>query len=148
MDDNEFYEYAYAPRGIRYDEANPGHKDERISMIGSLCQRKFDAPFMFEGHCNTKLFERYFEKVLLPTLKPESVVIIDNAAFHKSVKIEKMAKDNGHRLLYLPPYSPDFNRIEKFWPKIKTDIKKSMRKGAMKLKKAMDYVLRNMSLSL
>lgn len=62
MDDNEFYPYAYAPKNQRYYASHPGHRTKRISMIGGLCGKKFQAPFMFEGHCNTKTFEIYIEK--------------------------------------------------------------------------------------
>ena len=99
MDDNEYYPYVYTPKGKPYYEAIAGHRDKRISMIGALCDGELKAPFMFEGHCNGDVIERYFKEVLLPRLAPESVIILDNASFHKSPRLEIMA--NGHRLLYL-----------------------------------------------
>ena len=137
MNDNEYYPFAYTAKGEPYYENTAGYRDKRISMIGALCNGVFKAPFMFEGHCNAQVIEGYFKEILLPVLAPESVIILDNASFHKSAKLEIMAKENGHRLLYLPAYSPDFNPIEHWWFKIKNEIKKLMRNGFMKLYEAM-----------
>lgn len=59
------------------------------------------------------------EQDLIPKLPPKSVVIMDNAAFHKSPRIPEMLTDYGHQLLFLPPYSPDLNPIEKKWAQSK-----------------------------
>ena len=85
--------------------------------------------------------------IVSPILAPESVIILDNASFHKSPKLEIIAKENGHRLLYLPAYSPDFNPIEHWWAKIKNQIRKKMRDLSTKLRIAMDYVLRKLSIA-
>ena len=90
MNDNDFYPYAYAEIGKRYYESRPGHYKKRISMVGGLCVQKFLAPFMFEGHCNTQTFELYLEKILVPTLSPGKIVVIDNASFHSSSKIKDL----------------------------------------------------------
>lgn len=147
MDDNEYYPYAYTAIGKPYYEAIAGHRDKRISMIGALCAGELNATFMFEGYCNGEVIEQYFKEVLLPRLAPESVIILDNASFHKSPKLEIMAKENGHRLLYLPAYSPDLNPIEHWWHKIKNEIKKKMRNALMKLKEAMQWILCELSLA-
>ena len=81
MNDNDFCPYAYSAIGTRHYEARPGHYTKRISMIGGLCNKNSMAPFMFEGHCNTTVFELYVEQVLLPKLKMGMVVVIDNASF-------------------------------------------------------------------
>lgn len=146
MNDNDFYPYAYAEVGKRHYEPHPGYRTKRISMIGGLCGKQFCAPFMFEGHCNTATFEIYLEKVLLPVLKKGMVVIIDNASFHKSVKIKELIHHAGCQLLYLPPYSPDFNPIEHYWHKIKTAIRKKMRDGKIALEEAMSSILADLSM--
>ena len=148
MNDNEYYPYAYSKKGQRYYEAHPGHRSKRLSMIGAWCNRRFIAPFMFEGHCNTKLFEIYLAKILIPQLKPGSNVIMDNASFHKSQNIQNLIKNAKCQLLYLPPYSPDFNPIEKFWNKAKNVIKKKMRKAAQSLDDAMLEALNRLSIAL
>ena len=99
------------------------------------------APFMFEGYCNTKVFEIYINNILVPILKPGMMVIIDNASFHKSFRIEDSIKSAGCDLIYLPPYSPDLNPIEHYWHKIKTSIRKLMRNSKMILSEAMESAL-------
>ena len=100
---------------------------------------------MFEGHCNTTVFELYVEHILVPTLEVGMVVIIDNASFHKSKKIRLLIEGVGARLVFLPPYSPDLNPIEKWWHKIKTSIRKLMRDTNVVLDQAMTNVLKRMS---
>jgi transposase len=147
MNDNDFYPYVYAEIGKRYYESRPGHYKKRISMVGGLCAQQFLAPFMFEGHCNTKTFELYLEKILVPTLSPGKIVVIDNASFHSSSKIKDLIEKAGCQLFYLPPYSPDLNPIEHYWHKIKTAIRKIMRDVEIKLQDAMENTLKNMSIA-
>ena len=64
-------------------------------------------------------FEPWFKKVLLPTLDKPSVIIMDNAKFHRVRNLNDLCKEQGHRLLPLPPYSPEYNPIEKTWAHIK-----------------------------
>ena len=70
---------------------------------------------IYQGICNSLLFEAWVEKFLIKALVPEQVVILDNATFHKSIKTKQLIESVGCQLLLLPPYSPDFNPIEKFW---------------------------------
>ncbi len=87
----------------------PAFKKKRISIIGALNQGKVGAPCAFEGYCNSELFEAYVENILIPELKIGQTVILDNASFHKSVKIRKLIENVGCNVLFLPPYSPDLN---------------------------------------
>lgn len=103
MNDNDFCPYAYSAIGTRHDEAHSGHYTKRISMIGGLCNKSFMAPFMFEGHCNTTVFELYVEQVLVPNLKMGMIVVIDNASFHQSTRINNFIVSVGALLIYLPP---------------------------------------------
>lgn len=68
-------------------------------------------------------YEVYIEHVLAPTLKPGMVLVIDNASFHKSKKIIEIIESVGCSVLFLPPYSPDFNPIEHFWSAVKHAIR-------------------------
>ena len=113
-------------------------------MIGGLCSRAFMAPFLFEGHYNTSIVETYLEKILLPTLEPEMTLIMDNASFHKSSKIKALLDEAKCQLIYLPPYSPDLNPMEKRWHKIKTAIPKIMRGTKAPLEAAMETTLKDM----
>ena len=146
MNDNDFYPYAYSAIGKRYYEAHPGHYKKRISMIGGLCNHNFMAPFMFQGHCNTEVFEEYLEKILIPQLTKGMIVVIDNASFHKTAKIKKLMQAAGIKLIYLPPYSPDLNPIEHYWHKIKNSIRKLMRNSKLLLENAMEKTLKDMAI--
>lgn len=84
------------------------------------------APFSFECSCNRDVFETYLSKVLLPTLPKGKIILLDNAAFHKGGNIQNLIENAGCALLYLQPYSPDFNPIEKKWYHLKHKAKKFM----------------------
>ncbi len=102
----------------------------------------------FKRHCNTATFEVYIEKVLVPVLTLEMVIIIDNASFHKSEKIKKLINEAGCQLMFLSPYSPDLNPIEHYWHKIKTAIRKLMRDTKEALNEAMGIALNNDNVSI
>lgn len=81
------------------------------------------APMVFNGSCNTALFESWVEKFLIKELKTGQFVIMDNASFHKSQRTKMLIESVGCRVIFLPPYSPDLNPIEKFWANMKRWIK-------------------------
>ena len=80
----------------------------------------------FEGYCNNALIEIWVEQMLVPALKPGQVVVMDNASFHKSARIQQLIQQAGCELLFLPPYSPDLNKIEKFWDRLKHYLGKTL----------------------
>ena len=140
IDDNEFYAYGWAPKGKRLYAEKPGFKKKRISIIGALNEEKIKAPCPFEGYCNSEVFEAYIENLLVPTLRPGQTVILDNASFHKSVKTRKLIENAGCKVLFLPPYSPDFNPIEHFWFAIKHAVRKILPIFSPNIDSAIDYV--------
>ena len=81
------------------------------------------APTVFNGSCNTKLFETWVEEFLVKELKPGQFVVMDNAAFHRSQKTKELIESVGCEIIFLLPYSPDLNPIEKFWANMKRWIK-------------------------
>jgi len=81
---------------------------------------------VFNGSCNTELFEIWVEKLLIKELKAGQVVMMDNTAFHKSKKTKELIESVGCRLIFVPPYSPDLNPIEKFWDNMKRWIKENI----------------------
>ena len=99
------------------------YRNKRISILAALNQKSIIAPFVFEGYCNSKLFETYIEKVLVPELTPGQTVIMDNASFHKGKRVEQIINNAKCHLIYLPAYSPDFNPIEHYWASIKQRFK-------------------------
>jgi len=130
IDDNEVKMFGWSKRNIRCRDSKKGERKIRINITAALHQGKLFAPFLFIGYSTKVTFETYLEHVLIPTLEPGMVLIIDNASFHKSEKIMKLILAAGCRILYLPPYSPEFNPIEHYWTAIKTGIKKA----ALKIK--------------
>jgi transposase len=96
---------------------------ERTNIVAGYVGKKAIAPMVFNGSCNTTLFETWVEEFLIKALKPGQVVIWDNATFHKSKKTKELIESVDCRVIFLPPYSPEFNPIEKFWANMKRWIK-------------------------
>jgi transposase len=126
VENTEDYAYGWCEPAQRFHALKLGHRTRRISMIAGWCQRCILAPLTFEGYCNTALVEAWVEKVLVPELKPGQVVVMDNASFHKSASTRALIEQAGCQLLFLPPYSPDLNKIEKFWARLKHYLRKTM----------------------
>ena len=72
-----------------------------------------------EGSTTTEVFEAYLEQVLVPSLRPGQVVVMDNLTAHKGERVRELIESRGCQLIYLPPYSPDFNPIEEAFAKLK-----------------------------
>ncbi len=119
IDNREDYPYGYCEIGQRFHALKSGKRTERISWIAALVQGKIIAPMTFAGACNRDLFEMWLEQSLLPQLQPGSAIVIDNASFHRSQVIDELVTQAGCELWYLPPYSPDFNKIERWWSVLK-----------------------------
>jgi transposase len=100
-----------------------GKRYARHSFVAAKCGKKILAPMTYKGTCNSQLFEKWVEKVLLPEIKKGQIIIMDNATFHKSLNTKLLIESAGCQLLFLPPYSPDFNPIEKFWAWFKRQIR-------------------------
>ena len=124
MDDNEIISTGWALRGQRCFAQKKAVCSVRYNIIAALnSQNELSAPFLFEGYCNSEIYATYLEKVLIPTLEPGQILIIDNASFHKSKKITALIEQAKCKILFLPPYSPDFNPIEHFWSAVKKKIR-------------------------
>lgn len=82
------------------------------------------APLQYEGTMDSALFEMWFKECLLPTLPEDSFIVMDNAAFHRKSKLFAFVESTGHTLVFLPPYSPELNPIEKFWSWLKGRLRK------------------------
>jgi transposase len=141
MDDRDDYAYGWNHRGQRFYALKSGRRQSRVNMIAALCNRQLLAPFTVAGACNRAVFETWLLTCLLPVLKPGQVVVIDNATFHKGGLIEQLIEQAGCKVLYLPPYSPDFNKIEKCWSWLKNRIRQCKSKFDC-LRDAIEYVLK------
>lgn len=112
-------QYGWGKRGERVDGLQHANQRPRTSLIGGYWDRKLVAPMLFEGTCNTEVFNQWLEQMLLPNLLVGSVIVLDNATFHKSERTVRLIEEAGCELLFLSPYSPDLNPIEKLWGNIK-----------------------------
>lgn len=92
------------------------HTSTVISAVGL---RGPFAPAVFDGPTTSAVFRAYVEQVLVPELRPRDIVIMDNLAPHKSAGVREAIEAGGGLVLYLPPYSPDYNPIEPMWSKLK-----------------------------
>lgn len=141
MDERDDYGFGWCERGQRFEALKSGRREGRVNMLAAYCQRQLMAPFTIEGACNRVVFETWLETCLLPVLEPGQVVIVDNATFHQGGRIAQLIEAAGCRLLYLPPYSPDLNRIEKCWAWLKSRIRKCL-PSAASLRDAIESVLK------
>ncbi|MDG2992098.1 IS630 family transposase, partial [Candidatus Synechococcus calcipolaris G9] len=119
VDNTIDYPYGYCHQSERFHALRLGHRTQRISMIAGWCDRQILAPMTFEGYCNSDLFENWVEQFLVPELNAGQLVVLDNASFHQSQRTQELIEQGASSLLFLPPYSPDLNKIEKFWARLK-----------------------------
>lgn len=113
-------QYGYSPIGKRVYGLRSGNKRPRTSLLAAkIPEHPLQATFLFQGTCNTLLFNAWAEHFLVPMLSSQHVVVMDNAIFHKSVKTRQLIENTGATLLFLPPYSPDLNPIEKSFANLK-----------------------------
>ncbi len=112
--------YGRAPRGRRLRVGVPHGHWKTTTFVAGLRATGLIAPFVLDGPINRDAFEAYVDKVLVPELRPGDVVIMDNLSSHKGPRVREMIERAGATLLYLPPYSPDFNPIENAFAKLKT----------------------------
>lgn len=144
MDRRDDYSYGWNEKGERFHALKSGRRQGRVNMIAALCNQQLMAPFTVEGSCNRNVFETWLETCLVPVLKPGQVVTMDNATFHKGGRIEQLIRDAGCEVLYLPPYSPDLNKIEKCWSWLKSRIRKQLDQFET-LRETIEHVLRLVS---
>lgn len=95
------------------------------NVIGALLGGLLLTATLFETTIDTLIFDTWVQEDLIPKLPPRSVVIMDNATFHKGGLMKKALHQAGHSLLYLPTYSPDLNPIEKKWAQAKSSRRKN-----------------------
>ena len=103
--------YARSLKGIPVQGKISGKRYERTSIAAGQCQKEIIAPLQYSGTMDSKLFTFWFGAVLLPQVKPNSVIVMDNARFHPKKVLHDLANRAGCHVLFLPPYSPDLNPI-------------------------------------
>ena len=111
--------HGYSSKGQRCYGLHAWGERGRINVIGALLGTQLLTVSLFEGSINTATFNSWIEQDLVPKLPPNSVVILDNATFHKDKKMQDNLFQAGVILEYLPPYSPGLNPIEHKWAQAK-----------------------------
>lgn len=113
------------PKGERLLMGFPHGHWKTTTFVGALTMRGMIAPFVLPGAINRDAFETYVEKLLVPALRPGDIIVMDNLSSHKGPRARALIEAAGARLLFLPPYSPDFNPIENAFAKIKALLRKA-----------------------
>jgi len=111
--------YGRGPGGARVREGTPGGHWRTLTVLGAIRLSGWVATMTIEAATDGEIFLAYVEQVLCPQLQPGDIVVLDNLAAHKVAGVSELIENAGAKLRYLPPYSPDFNPIEKCWSKVK-----------------------------
>jgi transposase len=138
--------YARAPRGQRAYGQVPRNRDENTSFIAALSLNGLQAPMTLQGSVDGLAFETYAEQMLVPTLTPGQIVVLDNHRIHKGDRVAELLAAHGCSLLFLPPYSLDLNPIEEALSNIKTFVKASQARARDTLNQAIAAALKTISL--
>ncbi|NEQ70696.1 MAG: IS630 family transposase [Symploca sp. SIO2D2] len=112
-------QYGRALKGCRAYGKRPYSKGKNITVIGAIALKGFLGAMTVEGGTNGEVFRTYLQQILLPNLWPGACVIMDNLSTHKVRGIRELIESVGARVIYLSPYSPEFNPIENCWSKLK-----------------------------
>lgn len=137
--------YGRAPRGQRVREAIPAGHWRTLTVLGALTCDGLLATMTIEAATDAEVFLAYVEQVLRPKLRPGQVVVMDNLAAHKVAGVRETIEAAGARLVYLPPYSPDFNPIEPCWGKIKQCLRALKARTLETLEQAITQALASIS---
>ena len=133
--------YGRGAKGEREVEAVPKDCGENMTMLASLSFSGIEATMTINGAVDSIVFKVYVEEVLCRSLKAGDIVIMDNLSVHKAKGVRELIEACGAKLIYLPPYSPDLNPIEKCWSKIKTYLRRAKARTRAELEKALKEAL-------
>jgi transposase len=133
--------YGRAPRGERVVGTVPRNQGKNTTLIAAMSLDGIQAAMTLEGAVDRDAFEVFVERVLAPTLIPGQLVVWDNLSVHKSARAERLLADRGCRLLFLPPYSPDFAPIEQAFSKLKTSLRRTSARTRTALEDALTAAL-------
>jgi transposase len=115
----------WAPRGRRLTAKVSHGRWKTMTFLAALRHDRIDAPWFVEGPIDGESFRTYVAKVLLPTLRPGDIVVLDNLGSHRSKQVRQIIRAAGAKLFFLPKYSPDLNPIEQVFAKLKHIIRKA-----------------------
>jgi len=135
----------WAPRGERLEDKVPFGHWKTSTLVAALRSDRIEAPWLLDGPINGESFLIYVEEVLVPTLKPGDIVVMDNLGSHKSKAVRQAIRAAGAKLLFLPKYSPDLNPIEQFFAKLKHHMREAAERTFDTLCNAIGKILPNVS---
>ena len=121
-----FREYARALRGKRVHGFVPGKKYARVNVVAGYCDGKILGEYCYSGSTTSKVFEDWFCHFLLPETLKGDVIIMDNARFHNKKRLRAHALIYKVTIIFLPPYSPDYNSIEHIWSNLKRFLRNTI----------------------
>ena len=133
--------YGWSRRGERAYSSVPRNWGKNITLLASMSSEGMGECLAVEGSTTTAVFEAYLERVLVPSLRPGQVVVMDNLSAHKGSRVRDLIESKGCELLYLPSYWPDFNPIEEAFAKIKGLLRKAEARSREVLIEAMGWAL-------
>src|ERR1700754_3229709 len=113
----------WAPRGRRLPAKVPHGRWTTMTFLAALRHDRIDAPWFIEGPIDGESFRTYVAEVLLPTLRPGDIVVLDNLGSHRGKAVRQLIRSVGAKLFFLPKYSPDLNPIEQVFAKLKHPIR-------------------------
>lgn len=134
-------QYARAPRGERGYEATPRNTPPNTTTITALTTAGIGPALVVEGRVTRAVWEVYVEQVLGPTLRTGQVIVLDHATAHRGGRIEELVTACGCRMLYLPPYSPDFSPIELAFSKVKAHLRHLKARSPQALQQAIGQAI-------
>ena len=117
----------------RVHSPRPYHRGNKYSMMSAISINKIVSGLYCEGSVDGEIFTGFIEKCLVPELKPNHKIIMDNVAFHKVSQVEVLIKATGAEIIYLPPYSPDLSPIELDVVKSKNNLKEICSKNSRRI---------------
>jgi transposase len=132
--------YARSTGGARIHETTPDGRWKILTILGAISTRGMIATMTIEAATDREIFLAYLDEVLCPNLRPGDVVVMDNLSSHKVQGVRERIEAAGAQVLYLPPYSPDLNPIEKAWAK----LKQLLRAAKARTKQALDQAIAQM----
>lgn len=133
--------HGWAPRGERLVDKVPHGHWKTTTFLAGLRNDRIAAPCLFDGPINGERFLAYVEQVLVPTLQPGDIVVMDNLGSHKGKAVRRAIRKVGAKLVFLPKYSPDLNPIEQVFAKLKALLRKAAARSVETLTAAIGQFL-------
>jgi transposase len=137
--------YARAPRGVRALGSVPQNYGQNLTVWAALDRNGIRAALLVAGATDGDVFRTFVERVLVPKLRHGDRVVLDNLSAHKMAGVAEAVAQAGAQLLYLPPYSPDYNPIELAWSKIKRQLRTVGARTRPKLQRNLRRALQQIS---